>query len=459
MASYKNLQDFNSGQTFMFQKSPRHVTGVFNQEDIQLRNNQPLMPFEYYVSINLNNIDTARNFIVDYYDTATLSQIEPLIKSVDMPSVKLESSTLDQYNRKRIVQTNVSYDPIKMVFHDVADGKTLRFWEMYFRYYFGDATEPGINQRKTAELNNGEYINEQGIGNFTSVLGIQNRTIIPFDNVGDKRSTNNIISDTLNSHIFGYNLSAVQNIKHLISSIEIFQVHGGRYNSVTLVNPRISQFNHSTLDYSKGDSALEITFTIDYEYAFYNLYNQQIGGTEPNNNSSMSPFLNSIPLEITNSQPLTIKVNDDLYSRNMMLGGLSANQSRNATQAPLSSLVNSSKLVDKAVNSVSNFSQNIIGTASMNDPFPIFSSIRNATSSVLGSLPPVVANTAAGLLQGRSLKQSVTNSVLSGVISQLPPQLAPVVEPFIGARSFKSAAANIKNTAVRSVFRDLTRAR
>ena len=41
--------------------------------------------------------------------------------------------------------TKVMFEPIKMVFHDVADGKTLKFWDMYYRYYFADGFEAKKN--------------------------------------------------------------------------------------------------------------------------------------------------------------------------------------------------------------------------------------------------------------------------------------------------------------------------
>lgn len=460
MATYTNLQGYRPGQQFMYQRSHRHVTNVFNQENLELHNNQPLMAFQYYVVINLNNVATARQFIQDYFDNSTLNQLAPLIKSVDMPSFKVETATLDQYNRKRVVQTNISYEPIKMVFHDVADGKTLMFWEMYYRYYFGDGNEPGINQSKLPPSLYNAYSNELSPGLITSSSFNSRSTPTPFDTIGDKRTTNNVISDNLNSHLFGYNLDNVQNIKHLIQSIEIFQVHAGKFNSVTLVNPRISGFNHSTLDYSKTDASMELTFTVEYEYAYYNIFNQSIGGSEVNNNSSIDPFSSNIPLEVT-STPFTVKVNSEVNTRmvpgsnrtapRLSLGGV-------ASQLPLGSISSSrSGILSSLTGGVSNFTQNIIGTASiLSGPFPVFNDLRRVTSQVIEGLPPIIPEIAAGVLQGRSLKTQVANSVLNGVVQQLPPGLAGIAVPAISARSFKSAATGIKSAAYQTVFRTLT---
>lgn len=91
-------------------------------------------------------------------------------------------------------------------------------------------------------------------------------------------------SANLSNHNFGYNFLDVNGnwptqwnkAKYLINNIELYQVHGGKYNMITLVNPRISAFNHDTLNYAGNDRVLELTFTFEYEYAFYNTDNLPI---------------------------------------------------------------------------------------------------------------------------------------------------------------------------------------
>lgn len=238
-----------------------------------------------------------------------------------MPSMKIDTEHLNQYNRKRLSQTRINYDPVKMVFHDVADGKTLRFWEMYYRYYFGDGTEPGINDAKTTQQKNKTYSVESFIKNITPQLNpaIANlpssvKTLFqsnapsgansPTNTDGQKSKMTDIIAETLNNHNFGFNLPTIQDNRNLINSIEIFQIHGGRFNQVTLVNPRVSSFSHDTLNYATTDRTLELTFTFEYEYAYYTIQNLQITdaakgrGGEPQNTSFIDPFEHSEVLEL-----------------------------------------------------------------------------------------------------------------------------------------------------------------
>lgn len=278
-----------------YERSPRHATNNFGQASPSLFRNQPRVPFEYYININLNNISPAKEFIAGFLNSVDLDQIMPLVKTVDMPSFKIETAPLNQYNRKRLSQTKIAFDPIKMVFHDVADGKTLKFWEMYYRYYFADGSEPGKNVTNIPTFN-GTFF-EDDSGTQGQVLAENSSST---NTNGIKSGIQNIISDTLDNHNFGFNLPTVQNIRNLIQTIDIFQVHGGRFNEVTLVNPRISAFTHDVLSYAAGDKTLEITFTFEYEYAYYTLQNMLLGGDENNNSSTTKQFENGEFLELSN---------------------------------------------------------------------------------------------------------------------------------------------------------------
>lgn len=315
MPSFSSLLTSLTGAGFFYEKSSRHATYNFNQESQALYRNQPRFPFEYYININLNNVGTARTYIQQFFNNPNYAQIMPLVKSVEMPSMKIETSALNQYNRKRISQTKIAYDPLKFVFHDVADGKTLKFWEMYYRYYFGDGTEPGKNSAKNSQQQNQSYSFEQFVRNITPTinpnilnLGTSVKNLFqspanpysnsPTNDVGDKSALQNIVSNTLDNHKFGFNLPQVGNIRNLIQSIDIYQVHGGRFNQVTLVNPRISSFQHDTLNYAIGDKTLELTMTMEYEYAYYTIQNMRLEGGETNNNSSLEQFEHGEFLEL-----------------------------------------------------------------------------------------------------------------------------------------------------------------
>lgn len=315
MPSFSSLFTSLTGAGFFYEKNSRHATYNFNQDAQSLYRNQPRFPFEYYIDIKLNNVGTAGNFISQYFNNPAWTQVQPLVKTIEMPSFKIETTPLNQYNRKRLSQTKIGFEPVKVVFHDVADGKTLKFWEMYYRYYFGDGNEPGKNEVKKPIGQSGPVTTEQFLKNITpsfnpNILGLPAsiKKVIsgnPFagaqsstNQVGSKQDTQNIVANTLNNHNFGFNLPTVQNIRNLVQTIDIYQVHGGRFNQVTLVNPRISAFTHDVLDYAESSKTLELTFTFEYEYAYYTIQNLKLGGSEENNNSSIEQFEHGEFLEL-----------------------------------------------------------------------------------------------------------------------------------------------------------------
>ena len=292
MPSFSGLVTQLTSVGFYYEKSSHIASKTFNQESTVLYRNNPRVPFEYFININLNNLDTAKTFIDQNFNNTALQQMQPLVKTVDMPSFKIDTVTLNQYNRKRVAQNRIDFEPIKMVFHDVCDGKTLKFWDMYYRYYFMDGIEYKNNAALPSVVAAGKkppYSIEDLVANITptlnssianlpgslikSLTGNKTGTNPPTSYTGSKQSLDNILSNTLDNQNFGFNLQNVQNIRNLIQSIEIYQVHAGRYNKVTLVNPRISAFTHDVLNYAETAKTLELTFTFTYEYAFYNIVN------------------------------------------------------------------------------------------------------------------------------------------------------------------------------------------
>jgi len=62
------------------------------------------------------------------------------IASVDLPAHSFNVATFNSYNRKRLVQSGVTYSPITLVVYDTVDGTMERFLEDYSNYYYGDGT-------------------------------------------------------------------------------------------------------------------------------------------------------------------------------------------------------------------------------------------------------------------------------------------------------------------------------
>ena len=373
-----------------FTRDSHTASATFNQKAEELFINQPRFPFEYYISFNLDTSGTSGDYIKNFFNSGA-DIISPLCKSVEMPSMKIETTPLNQYNRKRLSQSKIAFEPIKMVFHDVCDGKTLQFWDMYYRYYFADGNEPGQNQAKT--------VAPSGLSNpnlATPQLSATNTN-------GNKSTVQNIISDKLDNHNFGFNLPTVQNTRNLIQSIEIYQVHSGLFNQVTLVNPRISAFTHDSLNYATSDKTLEITFTIDYEYAYYTIQNMELGtGSSSLDFFSKGDFLDPANVAFTQNQA----VRHTLYQRN--------NPSITGIESSL-------------FNSVNNVQSSL------------FNSVNNVQSSILKSA-------------------SISSSSISGLVNISPQPVVYTAPVFTQTRPFGfSAAPDSTPSSISAMYQDVDR--
>ena len=184
--------------------------------------------------------------------------------------MQIETATLNQYNKKRISQTKINYNPISITFHDSVEGRTLRLWEMYYEYYFRDGLAPEklqVGQSKPTSFL------DAFVGAFTGDNGATAKR------VPEELNPDDTITDRFNDN-YGYNLARVGNNKYLIESIEIYQVHGGKWSRTDIIRPRVAAFTHDTLDYEDGQGLVEMKLDFDYEGVIYANVNQRLNSDE-----------------------------------------------------------------------------------------------------------------------------------------------------------------------------------
>ena len=84
--------------------------------------------FHVYFDINKQFIDATKKWPEDQNFGLT-------VKTVQLPKYTFDTHTLNQYNRKRVVQTKLKYDPINIVFHDDNSNLVRKMWYTYYTYY------------------------------------------------------------------------------------------------------------------------------------------------------------------------------------------------------------------------------------------------------------------------------------------------------------------------------------
>ncbi len=193
------------------------------------------------------------------------------VKTIDLPKYSIDTATLNQYNRKRLVQTKIKYQPITVVFHDDNGNMVNNMWYNYYTYYFQDANKPilAASGRQTTQ----QAGRDNGTPDFNS------RNLYKPDISGDEDwgyigETSAATSTTSQSN---QGISKIPFFK----TIQIFGMNRHNFIQYTLINPVITSFNHDTYDYSQGNGTMSNTMTIDYETVKY--AEGAIDGSKPSN--------------------------------------------------------------------------------------------------------------------------------------------------------------------------------
>lgn len=187
---------------------------------------------------------------------ANLPNYGLLVKSIDLPKFNIPVTEMNQYNRKRLVQTKITYDPTRITFHDDNNNQVRNLWYSYYSYYYSDPSQP---------------LNTTTPGDAASRLN--NRNVYDAD-----------ISDQLNwgyqGEISNSNLVTGRPQKvPFFKSIKIYGFNQHNYALYELINPIISDFNHDTYNYGDSTGTMENTMTIKYESVKY--YQGALNGEDP----------------------------------------------------------------------------------------------------------------------------------------------------------------------------------
>ena len=229
-----------------------HANRVFTPNGYELK---PRFKFLFHVAFTINSavIPKIRGAI-GLQDIANLSLV---VKTVDLPKYTIATETLNQYNRKRVIQTKINYDPVNITFHDDGSDLVRNMWYNYYSYYYKDASQ---NYGAT-NSNNGSMGAE---GNGTNGFGYSSRDIYNQDRMGGVNDWGYIgesISDGTTSS---------SGKPPFFSDIRIFGFdYQHKFAEYILINPLISNWAHDTYDYSQGNGLMQHSMTIAYETVKY----------------------------------------------------------------------------------------------------------------------------------------------------------------------------------------------
>jgi hypothetical protein len=245
-----------------------HASKTFRSSNYNLA---PRNKFLFHVYFNLNtNIPAVANLI----SGGKSSTISMLVKTAQLPSYSIDVATMNQYNRKRLVQTKINYNPCQIVFNDDTSDLIRNMWYQYYQYYYSDPT-----------YKYGNTPNQSGtLGEISTALS------------GFSYNTNDTYSASRPVQHWGlsgqgYNNPSLQSLasslltgpasgqEPFFRDITIYGLSQKTYAQYTMINPLITDWQHDTYDYSQGNQVVTHTMSIRYENVKY--YSGAIGGEQP----------------------------------------------------------------------------------------------------------------------------------------------------------------------------------
>ena len=246
-------------------KTYDHASKTFQTNGFELAPRQKFL-FHVYFTINTQQIPALRGA----FPSSDNAQIGLMVKSAQLPSYTMSVETLNQYNRKRLAQTKIDYNPVQIEFHDDGGDLVRNMWYNYFKYYYKDPSQKYDNVTNT----NGQMAAMIGT---PAGFSYNNRDI--YDN---SRTVNDwgYIGESYND---GYTTIDGPAAKPpFFKDIRIYGLNQRKFAEYILVNPLITDWQHDTYDYSAGNGIMNNRMTIRYETVKY--YSGAIGGVRPDTN-------------------------------------------------------------------------------------------------------------------------------------------------------------------------------
>jgi hypothetical protein len=259
------LQPFSPTQGL---KDYTHASKTFREAGYDLA---PRNKFLFYVYFNLNtNIPAVANLI----SGGKSSVIGLMVKTAQLPSYQIDVGTMNQYNRKRLIQTKINYNPCQITFNDDHSDLIRNMWYNYYQYYYSDPTY----------AYNGVPAQSGTLGQIDSLFSgftySTNDTYTPARVVQhwglSGQGYSNPSLQSLSSSLLTGPASSVE---PFFRDITIYGMAQKSYAQYTMINPLITDWTHDTYDYSQGNGIVTHTMSIKYENVKY--YSGAIGGDTP----------------------------------------------------------------------------------------------------------------------------------------------------------------------------------
>lgn len=244
-----------------------HASKTFRTNAYELK---PRFKFLFHVSFTLNieEIPALKGALGDN-DATNLSLV---VKTIDLPKYSIQTETLNQYNRKRVVQTQMKYDPVTVTFHDDGGDVVRNMWYQYYSYYYKDPTQRYLEANNTNGSLGPSASKVTGFGYNARDIYADQRV----GNVNDWGYIGEGFADGTNS------ATSASGKPPFFRDIRIYGMDQHKVAEYVLINPLITNWSHDSYNYAEGAGTMQNSMTIAYETVKY--YSGAVSASRPDTN-------------------------------------------------------------------------------------------------------------------------------------------------------------------------------
>lgn len=219
-----------SGQTFFYgaSEAPR-VHGITSARYA----NNPRFKNQYFVAFKYSNLATEVG--IDPRDTVGITH---RVRSIDAPKFDIETETLNQYNKPRLLPTKINYSPVTITFWDDKSNEVTNFWKQIYEFYFHNGRRTHESQYSTRDSN----VVSDALGNSHAPLGYQN---------------------------YGYYIGNKVDTMNLFLYMSLYLVANRQCHRIDLLNPYLQSMSHDQFSQDMSAELAQNTVTWGYENVVY----------------------------------------------------------------------------------------------------------------------------------------------------------------------------------------------
>jgi hypothetical protein len=211
-----------------------YVRDFQNARQFRPDNNPPRQAFQGYVNFVINRSLYDSLYGDSFFESnGYRRQLGTLLKTATLPTVTFKTDTKNSFNKPKIVNTGITYEPVNVSVYDTVGSEWLTLFMKYYSFHY-------MNGRNKQDANPSR----------------------------DRDLAERVISGReFNSNDYGYNPNIVSNF---FERIDMILYHGGKGVQYSLFNPVLTTFKTGPIDYS---DSRPLTFDLTFEYENFILNN------------------------------------------------------------------------------------------------------------------------------------------------------------------------------------------